>query len=140
MALSGVIKVWEILERLTFGNRPLQFLDSFLQLRMEITLSTIFSEHTSENIRIRTMLTTRLFFPFSTTVVYRLRFWPALASSSSEPSAIGESLVPSIFNPETLLGLACVSAFADGPGLFDFGFLGVLNRYNERGVSINNTI
>ena len=66
---------------------------------------------------------TRLFFPFSITIVYRLRFWPALASSSSDPSGMGESFVPSTF----ILGPACASVFADGAGLFDFGFLGVLD-------------
>jgi hypothetical protein len=81
-----------------------------------------------------TMLTTLRFFPFSTTVVYRFRFCPGLASSSSDPSAIGESLVPSFFTVlvDRLLGpavaavAAAASALAAGPGFLDLGLRGVL--------------
>jgi hypothetical protein len=42
---------------------------------------------------------------------------------------MGESLVPSFFCVARWLGPAtAASALADGPGLFDLGFLGVLKR------------
>ena len=84
------------------------------------------------------MLTTRRFFPFSMTVVYRFRFCPGLASSSSDPSAIGESLVPSLFIVDRLLGpaaAAVASTLAAGPGFLDLGLRGVLvgTSVTERG-------